>query len=482
MNASAHVAPLSQLERLSRLGATGEFICASGPEEIHVYLQQGRIAWATCSAHPFEFARYIKEHSQIDDDTLRDVLTECRRQRLPFGETLVAWDLLGWDDIRAALRHQIRLTFEQLAALVDAQTMFLERRKFAEYNSRLTLELDSLALTPGAPPRGERPDEISDAPAPTPPLEEPPPEQRPAAEAEALPGGSADAIVDESAAAPAAAAVATPAPEPQPAGSQLPGRARLVREAIRGAIRVELRRGGRLIEAAPPGALASCVPPALTASTLDDGADFVALRSPRGTLLGARSQADGSDVWCALGADANYGNALTMLRSLGLLGADAPRRAQGPWRAALAWEIGDLRSGAGAELRLVFDGHQILAAVLLGADGLPRAGVARVEIERDGWLNLLARRAAIFAIPDLVLLDDDDGPDLAPLGFSIRMTVIGERGVWCFGADLPGGETLWVLTDRASLQGIGWACLTTLIRSVGRSVERGESTAGAGAP
>lgn len=409
---SSGALPLSQLKWLSQRQSTGELICAAGPQEIHVYLQQGRVAWATSSAYPFEFARYLKEHGKIDDDTLRDVLAECRRKQLPLGETLVAWELLGWDDVRAALRHQICLVFEQLAGLIGAQTMFLERKRFTEYNHELTLELESI-----------------------------------------LPEG--------------------------PAGL---GRARQVLEAIRGAVWVEVLDGTGLREAAPPGPRTSRIPAALIQSTLEDDAGFVAIRSARGTLLGTRVPAERGDVWCALGTDANYGIALSTLRSLGLLpaeGRDPPHAPPGTPGDEPAWTIGDLRSGSAAELRLVLDGgSKVLAAVILRQDGQPRVGIARAAVERTGCLALLARRAAIFSAPDPVRPEGIGGPDLEPLGFSSRMVVTGERDVWCFGAELLGrGETLWVLTDRAALQGIGWACLTTLVRGVALDPPRAEAAA-----
>ncbi|HSD88959.1 MAG TPA: hypothetical protein VLB44_15635, partial [Kofleriaceae bacterium] len=129
--------PIDELQRLSRAGVNGELICAASQVEIHVFLQAGRIAWATDSRHPFAFASHLQTIARIDPDTLRQVVEECRRERLPLGETLVEWGLANWDGVRTALAHQISLAVSQLESLDVAQTLFLERG-FRDYNEKLT--------------------------------------------------------------------------------------------------------------------------------------------------------------------------------------------------------------------------------------------------------------------------------------------------------------------------------------------------------
>lgn len=134
MVSAAH--PVEELYRLARATANGELICAAMQLEIHVFLQAGRIAWATDSRHPFAFASHLQRIARIDPDTLRQVVEECRRERLPLGETLVEWGLASWDGVRTALAHQISLAVSQLATLELAQTLFLERA-FRDYDERL---------------------------------------------------------------------------------------------------------------------------------------------------------------------------------------------------------------------------------------------------------------------------------------------------------------------------------------------------------
>ena len=51
--------------------ASGDFVCESNGLEVHVFLQAGRVAWASDSQHPRAFLRYLREQEKIDDDGLK---------------------------------------------------------------------------------------------------------------------------------------------------------------------------------------------------------------------------------------------------------------------------------------------------------------------------------------------------------------------------------------------------------------------------
>ena len=140
---------LRELLDISRSGGTGEFLCVTASVEIGVYLQHGRVAWATVSSHPFEFARYLERRFGIDDGTFRRFVERCRRDRLPLGETLVASRLLALADVEAALRHQIGIALSAIATVPAGRTIFLQRRRFTEYSEAFTFDLPS--LLPGSP-------------------------------------------------------------------------------------------------------------------------------------------------------------------------------------------------------------------------------------------------------------------------------------------------------------------------------------------
>lgn len=395
--------PATNLLAYAKGARSGEFISSSPAAEVHVYLQRGRVAWATDSNHPFVFARHLQETCSIDDDSFRHVLDACRKDRLPLGETLVAWGLARWDDVLAALRRQMQTALDTLAAMraCDVATIFLERRGFAEYDERLTIELGAL-------------------------LEEArPPESAPAI----APGGDT-------------------------AASHL--------ASIRGArwTRLfdedkEIDRAGDEAEGAPP----------IVRAVLDDGADFLALRWPDGCLLGTKLDAPGRQLWCELSAEANYGSAVA---------AAAPRRdrvrgARG--RAAVAWDVGDA-----SELRPVLEhgSSDIIAAGLLAVTGELVAAIGTTELGRAELEATARRRRDALCESNL----GRSGP-LGSLGFRYRTLVTGEPTVWCFGAENFGGRaepTRWVVVRRQAPQGVGWACLTTLSRTLfaGERGERGE--------
>lgn len=426
---STRASPFIELCELATRGETGEFICATSALEVHVYLQRGRVAWATSSSHPFEFARYIKEHSRIGDDTFRQVVDECRRERLPLGETLVAWSLVGWEEVKAALRHQVGLALAALREIPCARTMFLERKRFTDYNPELTLELGTV-------------------------LSVPPPS--PVETADLTPKTSADSAR---------------------------GFAAQLLETIDGAAWVEVLDGEDLLEAAPingttstqlQGRGASRVPAALVQSTLGDDADFVALRSARGSILGARLTRARRSLWCTLAADSTFGAAVSTVWSLSAVQPHSREAAEQPIDPTLTgWVAGDGDSAAAVEIRGVFDrAREVVAALVLSATGEPLVGMARPGVDGERCVSLARRRLRVFGAP---MFDqpvaEESRPQMDALGFGFRTIVTGERGLWCFAAELLAArdQTLWVLTDRNASQGLGWACLTALGRGLTRA-------------
>jgi hypothetical protein len=137
--------PIALLRRLSTEKATGELICAVGDLEVHAYLQQGRVAWATSSGARFAFARELLRRCDVDPTTLQELVEDCRRNRRPLGETLVAWSLASFEDVRESLRLQIRDALATLAEREHAPKLFLERgENYLAYDSTLTFTIEEL--------------------------------------------------------------------------------------------------------------------------------------------------------------------------------------------------------------------------------------------------------------------------------------------------------------------------------------------------
>ena len=406
--------PIDELRRRASERSSGEFIYATSSIEIHVFLQRGRVAWATEASHPFEFARFLKARCNIEDDAFRSVIEECRRSRRPLGETLVAWQLASWGDVYAALHHQIRLALGTLASCRLGSAMFLPREKYAAYDEKLTFELTDLLLTTREP-----------------------------------------------AAAPGAAAPASGGPAA--ASSSL---ARQLLEAVKGAAWVQLVEDGMAVDSASragrPG-----VSVRLVAATLGDGADFFALRTADGSLMGARLTAGGRELWCRVAADSTFGAAVAALWSVGCIRRKTVAPGSGTPASTARWESGVAIEAWRAELEQAFEfGRDVTAAALLAGDGEVIAAVGRGGFDPSHCEELIRRRAAVLALPAGEL-----SGDLESLGFVFRTMVTGEDSLWCFGSQIygaPAPVTLWVLVGRDSSQGVGWACLTSVARGLSR--------------
>lgn len=402
-------APLDVLRGVVARGACGEFICAASAVEIHVYLQRGRLAWATDSKHPFAFTKQLREVAKIDTETLRHVIEECRQRCLPLGESLVEWGLVPWETVRACLRSQIEQSISLLSEIEEAPTLFLERA-YAEYNEALTFPIDEFV------------GEVRRSPS-----------------------------------------------RPAPAAVKLTRDERMtsyLRDWVPGISWVEMLEGERVVEAEPETE-APRVPPLLLKASLLDGADFVAVRSSRGSLLG-QSLTGPRSVWCEIAADSTFGAAVSALASLV---PDA--RAQGEVIFGFrgdAWLEGE-REGATAQelLGFVRRADEVLGAVLLSErdGGTPLVACGFAELDATSCVDLARRRFRCFGRSRPPSASENGS--LESVGFPLRTMVTGEARLWCFGAELASTESIWLFVDRKNTQGLGWAYLSALARLIGRT-------------
>jgi len=411
--------PLDGLASLARASASGEFICASSTGEVHVYLQRGRIAWATDSRHPFAFAAHLQDTAGIDVDTFRQVVEECRRDRLPLGETLVEWGLTTWEVVRGALAHQIAVALSLLATTDTGQTLFLARG-YTTYDEHLTFVVeDFLQPTPPGPDAAPEP-----APGPT----------------------AVD--VDRS-------------------QSNLTGR---LRASIDGLSWVELYDHDRMIDGDPRSPNPR-VPLGLIQTTLLDGADFAAIRSTRSSLIGL-GLARPRSVWCRISADSTFGAVVSEIWSIAG-GAEKPTDRPPPRPDATAWAIGDPGAASGDIVRsFLHRAQDVLGAIVLARDlsSAPMSGSGSSLLESELALDIARRRASSLAHGTLPGTDDTERA-LDSIGYSMKTMVSGEPRLWCFGAELEreSGETLWLFLDRRTSQGLGWAYMAALTRALART-------------
>jgi ABC-type branched-subunit amino acid transport system substrate-binding protein len=142
-------APLSQLLCLAASEASGELVCEAGGVEVHVFLQSGRIAWATDSRYPRAFTEYLKEHLGLDSETFERAIAEARRSQTPIGETLVAFQAATLEQVQTGLRHQIGLAVAALGqSLAGAHAVFLPRPQYSKRVVQFTFAIEE--FFPGA--------------------------------------------------------------------------------------------------------------------------------------------------------------------------------------------------------------------------------------------------------------------------------------------------------------------------------------------
>jgi hypothetical protein len=403
---------------LAGAGASGELVCASPVGEFHVYLQEGRIAWATDSKHPFAFAAHLQDTAGIDVDTFRHVVEECRRERLPLGETLVEWGLTTIEGVRNALGRQVGRALELLATVDEVQALFLER-VYRKYDDRLTFSIDEF---------------VGQAP-----------------------------LVDEPAAAADAAALQELADRP----GDRPELARQLRSSVEGLSWVEVFEDERVVDA-DPEAPGPRTPGELVRTTLLDGADFAAVRWARSSVVGL-SVGRPRSLWCRISAESTFGAVVSAISSVAGVERALDRA---PPRPDDSWSVGDADAPANQAIRAFMKRAQdVLAAVVFpgGASSAPSAGCGCSALELAMCVETVVRRRRALTLEAL-----PEGPEEAKLdsiGFYLRTMVSGEARLWCFGAELEPatGETLWLFLDRRNSQGLGWAYLTALSRALARS-------------
>lgn len=137
--------PISRLQHLASTGSTGEFIAAANGARVHVYLQEGRVAWATTNTERLLFKRVLLETTRLSAAKVEEVSEQCDRDRRPLGETLVMSRLATTTQVRTALRVQIETALETLRQATQVETLFLPRRRTCTYEPRLTFGSEILS-------------------------------------------------------------------------------------------------------------------------------------------------------------------------------------------------------------------------------------------------------------------------------------------------------------------------------------------------
>ena len=419
--------PVRLLERLTRENATGEIIAASDRGEIHVFLQEGRVAWATSSAARFAFTRHLIARCGIDQEAIKEVVKECQRTRKPLGETLVEWQLATADQVRNALLAQVTDVVHELEDNDEARALFLPRKgAYSQYDRSLTFDLDEIGGSPE--PRGDD-------------------------------------------GAPSAAAS-------QPIELKAQEVALALGEHVEW---VQIIAAGKIIDSHTGcGTLPDeGIHPDLLDFLAKPDNDVAVVRTGRGALVGMRLDHPETSVWCALNVEAPLGMALRLLAAQ--TGASFVGRHQAAWSDP-AWESQEA-SLAGVNcmepLRTAIAQTDELAAIMaFPADGnTAPAAVFRREI--DIGKQHQAARAITLALRHThssILAGGGEGGGDELAAYDMTSVQIGQGDFWHFANVLtePSPLVVWLVLERSVSAGFGWALLTTVSRQIADCVGTGQ--------
>jgi len=132
-----------ELLDLAERGATGELCCACDAGPVRVYLQRGRVAWASDGRRPHAFTSWLRQHAGVGAEAVEAAVVTSRTTHLPIGETLVARGVASEEQVRAALRHQIGRALHLGECQRAGRAVFTER-SLGEYDTRFTFTASEL--------------------------------------------------------------------------------------------------------------------------------------------------------------------------------------------------------------------------------------------------------------------------------------------------------------------------------------------------
>ncbi len=380
---------VAELRELVRDSRSGEYVCVSGEEEAHVFLQRGRVAWAADTRHPYAFSRFLKERGGVPEARLTEVIEECGKLHSPIGEKLIEHGLATSEMVHRALKHQVALAMETLVALANPRAVFLVRR-FREYRIDLTFELVTFFPT--------QPLHVAD-------LE----------------------------------AVETPA-------VLLSRLSRLVPELSW----AQVLKGKEVIERAFSGEVEGKVPDALVDIMEGQRLDVTIIRSSSGALVGVGIPgASGTSLWCEVGCGAALGGAVARIWTL--LGLSSltppPQREPSP-----PLTVGEQSLAVEVALECLLK-EPALLGVFAGESPSSLCGATR----HDAITSVAQQRWELLS--------------MAP-GTSPRVGTLAS-GLWCLGTRIKDtSESLWVVAEGRMPQGLLWAQLPSLERSLERHATR----------
>lgn len=108
----------------ARESAGGDVIVRAEDRVGRIIFDRGRVAWAHVSDEPGSLTAMLADEGPITRDEVRSVIEECSATGENFAEVLVAWDLIGREQLRAVLVRWIRAKIARIAAFPAPVVIF----------------------------------------------------------------------------------------------------------------------------------------------------------------------------------------------------------------------------------------------------------------------------------------------------------------------------------------------------------------------
>ncbi len=413
-----HSKNLQSLEELAIAAATGEFIAVKGELEVHMFFQLGRMAWGTNSVKRYAFSSHLFQHCDVDKEAFTDLIETCRQEKQHLGETLVAWGLATQNQVREALASQLVETLLCLVEFDSAQTLFLPRSSFADYDAGLTFPVDEIISRAGFLGGGPRERAVS-------------PNHRPLEPAQSR---QAESIYSD------------------------------FKKNVPDANWMELLAEGET--SATPKSHELRVATVLAPIFFARSADFVAIRSQHSAILGAAMPDKGETLWTGLGEGATIGNALAALSPV--LSANVGHSRLHDHEATAGWETSGHDEEVPADVRAGFEKtDEVLAVFALDDSGKLRWAAARSRLPISEVVEDARAWTAVLDMPLIgEVLSEGRAPGNSITSYANRSLVVASPALWVFGCNTREGSRsgLWLCMSRSATQGLGWALLSSLAR------------------
>lgn len=132
IRASAVAAPGQRLREAlceARDHGHGELVVRQDHITARVFFHAGAVAWLEVADGSPSFLRSLVANDDLDMDTARDLVEECRRIGAPLGEVLEAWTLLVPEELRAKTLAWMRARLLGLFQMTQPRCLFLPEKR-----------------------------------------------------------------------------------------------------------------------------------------------------------------------------------------------------------------------------------------------------------------------------------------------------------------------------------------------------------------